>query len=109
MIYLATPYSDPDPAVMEARFDAACCIAGALMAQGEVVFSPIAHSHPIAVRCNLPRGYPFWEMQAREMIAHASKVLVVKIPGWEQSKGITGEIAIALELGVPVEWREAAL
>ena len=106
MIYLATPYSHPDPAVMESRFDAACRIAGALIAQGEVVFSPIAMSHPIALRCDLPRGYPFWERRAREMIAHASNVLVVKMDGWLESVGIAGEIAIARELGIPVEYMD---
>ena len=106
MIYLATCYSHTDPSVMEARFDAACRIAGALMAQGEIVFCPIAMSHPIAVRCNLPGGWEFWNRQAREMIAHASKVLVVKMEGWQESVGIAGEISIALELGVPVEYME---
>jgi hypothetical protein len=39
VIYLATCYSHPSPDVMEQRFDAACRIAGALMAQGEVVYA----------------------------------------------------------------------
>ena len=38
-VYLATAYSHPDPAVMESRFDAACRIAWALMAQGEIVYA----------------------------------------------------------------------
>jgi hypothetical protein len=32
VIYLASPYSDPDPAVMEQRFDAVCRKAGELTA-----------------------------------------------------------------------------
>jgi hypothetical protein len=94
---------------MEARFDAACRIAGALMAQGKVVFSPIVHTHPIAVRCALSRGWDYWQRYDREMIAHADKVLVVKIDGWQESKGIAGEIAIALQLGIPVEYMEWSL
>src|SRR5262249_28129706 len=101
VIYLATPYSHPDPAVMEARFEQACKIAGELLVSGQVVFSPIAHTHPIAVRCELPRGWDFWERYDREMVAAASKIVVVMMPGWEKSKGIAGEIAIARELRIP--------
>jgi hypothetical protein len=106
MIYLATPYTDPDPAVMEARFDLACRIAGYLMARGHVVFSPIAHSHPIAVRCELPRGWEFWEQQDAWMIDSASELVVAKMRGWERSKGITKEIEIAHGCGVPVRYME---
>lgn len=104
MIYLATPYSHPEPAVMEQRFQDACRIAGLLMAQGEVVFSPIAHTHPIAVQCTLPRGWDYWERFDRDFIAACSKVLVARMDGWEQSKGVAAEIAIAKELGKPVEY-----
>ena len=55
MIYLASPYSHPDPAVMEQRFETACRVAGWLMARGEIVFCPIAMSHSVAVRYDLPR------------------------------------------------------
>ena len=106
MIYLATPYTHPLPEVMESRFHAACRIAGKLMAEGDIVFCPIAHTHPIAVRCDLPRDWAYWQRYDREMIAHASKVLVVKMDGWDTSRGIAGEVAIARELGIPVEFME---
>jgi hypothetical protein len=91
---------------MESRFNTACRVAGRLMAAGEIVFSPIAHTHPIAVRCELPRTWEYWQHYDREMIQHASKVLVVKMAGWQDSKGIAGEIEIANSLGIPVEYME---
>ena len=108
MIYLATPYSHTDAEVMERRFVRACEIAGRLMAAGEIVFCPIAHTHPIAVHCELPRGWDYWQRYDREMIARASKVVVVKMDGWQESRGIAGEIAIAGELGIPVEFIDDA-
>ena len=45
MIYLASPYSDPDPAVKQARYDAAVRAVGALMARGETVYSRIVSTH----------------------------------------------------------------
>lgn len=104
MIYLATPYSHPDVGVREARFDQACRIAGGLMAAGEIVFSPIAHTHPIAVRCDLPKGWEFWEKYDREMLGLASRLVVVTMDGWQTSRGIAAEIAIAQHLGIPVEY-----
>lgn len=106
MIYLATPYIDPDPAVMEDRFHRACIVAGRFMSQGIVVFCPIAYTHPIAVRCELPRHWRYWELFDYDFLAASEKLIVVMMPGWEQSRGIAGEIAIAKELGIPIEYIE---
>lgn len=48
MIYLASPYTHSDVHVREWRFREACRAAAALLRAGITVFSPIAHSHPIA-------------------------------------------------------------
>ena len=106
MIYLASPYSHPDPAVMEQRFETACRVAGWLMARGEIVFAPICHTHPIAVRCELPRGWEFWSRYDREMVSRANRLVVVKMDGWQTSVGVTAEIEIAEDLGIPVEYME---
>jgi len=47
LIYLASPFSHPDPAVREQRFEAACRAAADLIRQGKSIFSPIAHSYGI--------------------------------------------------------------
>jgi sugar phosphate isomerase/epimerase len=104
MIYLATPYTHADPAVMHARFERACEHAGKLMQQGLVVFCPIAHTHPIAVRCDLPRDWVFWRQFDEAFIAASKRVVVVKMPGWEVSAGIAAEIEIAQRLHKPVEY-----
>lgn len=106
MIYLASPYTHSDHAVMEQRFDAACRAAGKLMAEGHVVFSPIAHTHPIAVRCELPRGWNFWERYDREFVLASEKVVVLMLPGWRESNGVSAEIKIADAAGIPVEYME---
>jgi hypothetical protein len=102
MIYLASPYSDPDPAVMEQRFDAVCRKAGELMNRGEIVYSPIAHCHPIAVRVGLPRDWTFWHKFDREMLCTAKEMWILRLPGWQESAGIRAERQIAAELGIPV-------
>lgn len=106
MIYLASPYTHSDHEVMEQRFDAACRAAGKLMAAGHVVFSPIAHTHPIAVRCELPRGWDFWHQYDREFVLASEKVIVLTIDGWDTSKGVAAEMEIARQAGIPVDFIE---
>jgi len=89
---------------MQDRFEEACRIAGELMGQGLVVFSPIAHTHPIAVACLLPRDWQYWEKFDREFIAASDKVVVAKMHGWKESRGVRAEIEIASGLGKPVEY-----
>lgn len=108
MIYLASPYSHPDPKVQHQRFLKVCAIAGGLMAKGEIVFSPIAHSHSIACQSELPGNWEFWETFDLEFIIRSSKVVVAMMDGWRESKGVAAEIAIAAELDIPVEYLEVS-
>jgi hypothetical protein len=108
LTYLACPYSHPDRAVRVARFDAANRAAGKLMREGHHVFSPISHTHPIAEVADLPLGWEFWEGFDRAYLAHSWRVVVLMLDGWRESKGVTAEICIANEQGLPIEYIEAA-
>ncbi len=104
-IYLATPYSDPDPAIRNHRFLVVNKVAGRLMAAGHLVFSPISHTHPIALAGDLPKGWEFWAKYDFTFINDwADGVWVLMQPGWEESVGVTAEIKLAEELGKPVEY-----
>lgn len=106
MIYLASPYFHADPQVMERRFDAVCRKAGELMNSGEIVYSPIAHNHPIAIRIGLPRGWDYWAKFDTEMIKAATSFMVYRLPGWEISKGIAAELEIAESLGLSITFTD---
>ncbi len=97
-IYLASPYSDPNPSVREARFYEVCKCAAHLMHSGEHIFSPIAHSHPISMAGNLPKGFDYWADYDRIMISHCSSLWILLLAGWRRSVGIKAEIEIAKEL-----------
>ncbi|GAB6188150.1 DUF1937 family protein [Thermopirellula anaerolimosa] len=103
MIYLASPYSHPDAAVRQERFEAACRAAAELIRQGHVVLSPIAHSHSIAQH-GLPGDWDFWEQQDRRLLAACDELWVLKLDGWEQSRGVQAEIGIARAAGKPVRF-----
>lgn len=104
MIYLASPYAHKDKTVMEDRFDKVCRVAGQMMKYGEVVYSPIAHNHPIAVRIELPRTWDFWKTFDEHMILRCACVKVLMLDGWKESVGITAEIQIAKLASMNVEY-----
>ena len=102
--YLASPYTHPDPKVREQRFNAAAEIAADLMHMGEIVFSPIAHSHPIDLYFNEPESGTFWKRQDEPFLMACSKMAVLMLPGWEESKGIAHEIEVAKTRGLEIEY-----
>ena len=106
LIYLASPYSHPDPAVRQARFEAACKQAALMMRAGLIVFSPLAHSHSIAIRHDLPGDWEFWKRQCERCIKARDKVVMMMLEGFQLSQGMMEEFAIATEIGIPIEYWE---
>jgi hypothetical protein len=104
LVYLASPYSHPDPAVRLQRFHEACRKAADLMHHGFLVFSPIAHSHSIAVGWGLPLGWEYWEDFDLRLISTCDEMIVLMLPGWQDSVGVTQEIGIAANLGKPIHY-----
>ena len=89
--------------VRDARFQTVCHAAAELMRSGQHVFSPIAHSHPIATY-GLPTDWSYWEAYGRWHLERCDEVLVLMLDGWQVSVGVAAEIAIATELGKAVEY-----
>jgi len=104
LTYLACPYTHPDAEARAARFAAANRVAAVLMRRGEMVFSPISHTHPIAEAGDLPKGWDFWRAFDRAYLEHSKRVVVLCIDGWRESVGIAGELEIAAELGLPASY-----
>jgi hypothetical protein len=107
MTYLASPYSHPDAQIREARFQAVCQAAAKLMREGRHVFSPIAHSHPIAAY-GLPTDWSYWEASARRHIKQCDELLVLMLDGWEHSIGVQAEIEIAKTLSKTVRYERCS-
>jgi len=99
-IYLAVSYSD-NP---RKAFKTACRIAGRLMSEGNIVFSPISHSHPIYKRTRklLPNDTNFWLKQDLPFIEFCDELYIVRLPGWTISRGVQAEIMRAKELNKPI-------
>ena len=104
IFYLASPYTKYGQGT-EAAFEEACKAAGELMQRGMFVFSPIAHSHPIAVHAKIDKtDRSFWMPLSLAILFECDQLLVLKMPGWQESVGIIQEIRYAEKLGKPISY-----
>jgi len=108
LIYLASPYMGTWYQ-RELRFLQCARVAGFLISQGNYVFSPITHTHPIARVCDLPGGWDYWGGYDRRMIKSCDELMVLTIDGWAESTGVTAELKIAQELGKPISYIDYVL
>jgi hypothetical protein len=104
LVYLACPYSHKDHKVMVSRFEAVNKVAADLMGKGQYIFSPISHTHPIALAGFLPHGWDYWEGYDRRILKCCDRIIVLRLDGWKESTGVQAEIKIGEELGIPVEY-----
>ena len=101
--YLACPYTHPDAFIREIRFKTVNQVAAELMREGRIIFSPISHTHPIALH-GLPKDWNYWQKYDLIFIRLCSKMIVLMLDGWQQSIGVQNEIKIAKELSKPIEY-----
>ena len=100
LIYLASPYAHPSASVREARLDAVRHVCGKLVNEGKIVLSPMVYSGELAVRgFHPPQGWYAWDLQ---FLGRADELLVLQLPGWEESQGVLVEIAAAQVKNLPV-------
>lgn len=100
-VYLATPYTGTLEQ-QESRFQKVNKIAANLIKQGYLVFSPISHTHPIALAGDLPTGWVFWEQYDLTFIEWADELYVYCQEGWRESTGVQAEIKLAKKLNKPI-------
>lgn len=103
-LYLAQPYSGTADQ-REERYRAALLASARLMLDGKVVYSPIAHSHMIEkLAMCVELSHAFWMRQCIAMLDGADELVVLKLDGWESSRGVTQEIAHAQRRGIPISF-----
>ena len=100
--YLATPYSKHPEGHLQAHIDA-CTQAALLISYGLRVFSPIAHSHPIAIHGSLDHlDHGMWLYQDEGLIHAAIGLIECRIRGWEDSRGMKWERELFEAMGKPI-------
>lgn len=115
MIYIASPFSHPEKSVEEARYHNVLDYTAHLIQQKIVAFSPIVHCYGMHLKHKLPGDARYWKRFNEEMLVHAHLLHVLKLDGWETSKGVQAEIQFAKYKKIPIIhiegnglWRESS-
>lgn len=106
MIYLASPYSHPDPEVRQARYLGATAYVNYLMDQQKAVFSPIVYGHIFAVAYEHSIDAASHRRLNTWALNHSSIIHVLMLEGWKSSKGIVEEVFLAKFNNLPILYIE---
>lgn len=109
LIYLASPYSDPDPKIREHRYEQVLEFTKKLITHNLIVYSPIVHSHHIIKtykKLEEKFAFDFWKAFDTKMISRCDELWILMIDGWIESNGIKQEIEIAIQLSMKIRYVE---
>lgn len=92
LVYLASPYSKYPRGIEQAFIDISV-IAARLLQEGVKVYSPIAHTHPLALYSGLdPLDHNIWLTFDEAIMERSDACVVAMMEGWDTSKGVEHEI-----------------
>lgn len=100
IIYLASPYSHQSKAVREHRYILARAFTLWTLRQPIPIFSPIVYGKEMETQ--IGTDYISWQTLNDSMIRACEQLWVLRIDGWEKSKGVAHEIELARSLGKPI-------
>jgi hypothetical protein len=101
LYYLAAPYGDSDPAIIEQRMVEYEKVDAFLAFLGVNTMSPLDKHYKLKYN-SLPGTYKYWQDYCDQMLFIAQGLIVITLPGWDASKGVAAEIQLAKELGLPI-------
>lgn len=102
LIYVGTPYTRYQKGIEMAFIDA-CKLTGRLLQEGLRVYSPIAHTHPIAIHGKIdPLDHKIWLPFDAAIMAKADAMIVAQLDTWDKSTGVAHEIAVFKAAGKPI-------
>lgn len=100
LCYLASPYSSCYQNLVEERMHHVSRCQAALIKRGLLVITPLS-AHYLLKYESLPGDWAFWKNYGETLLRACQNLIVLPLPGWEVSTGVTAEIALAQELGLP--------
>ena len=93
MIYLASPYRHDNPAIMAQRLDATRDATERMIRGGLRVFSPLVYS--TAMQADPPDTWYEFDL---DILGRCDELVVLMLPGWQDSYGVGLEIERACNL-----------
>jgi len=100
MIYLACPYSHPDPKVQKMRADTATKVATQMIQSGTIVFSPLTYTAAMQ-KLGVHKTSKGWLLFLLPFMEACTSMYVLTLAGWQESIGVTDEIKFFREKKKP--------
>jgi len=94
LIYLAAPYKHDNKATELLRFEMVNKVGAHLLGLGYYIYSPLSHCRPMA-HYGLPKDFAFFKSFDEHMLSLSHLLLILKLPGWDISVGVKGELEYA--------------
>ena len=98
MVYLATPYTHRSAHVMRQRIEESSDFEAYLLRNGLVVYNPIRTSESISHL--LPHDFD-WYRYDLKVLGTCDVMVILKLNGWDSSKGVAMELEYANRHGIP--------
>jgi hypothetical protein len=106
LIFISSPYNNPEPNVMERNFMDVLLFSSYISSQDGVVgFSPIVYGHTLLKVKELPTDWDYWKNFCLTFLDRADELIVYMLPGWEESKGVKEEIEYAKSKNLKITYR----
>lgn len=100
LIYLASPYSHPDKHIRRQRYMMAKAKTIWYLRHDFAVFSPIVYGYYLDTEVGM--DFRSWQTFNDAMLRACDVLEVLKLPGWEESRGVSHEVTLAKRLGKPI-------
>lgn len=101
MIYLASPYTDPNPMIQGLRVRIVSEWIGTQI-EWYNYFSPVLYG--VSLECHVGGTFYAWQHFNRNMIDRLDSFAVLQIEGWDRSEGVIGELDYAIKQGKSIEY-----
>lgn len=102
LVYVASPYSKYMWGLDGATKDISL-VTGRLILKGLNVYSPIAHTHTIAINSGIdPLDHAIWMKFDEAMMKKSDALLVCQMAGWKESYGVSYEIEYFDKMNRPI-------
>ncbi|HET8688460.1 MAG TPA: DUF1937 family protein [Methanosarcina sp.] len=105
-VYVAAPYThDVEDVVLERIELIYNAMAFLSKERGLHVTTPL-FMHELCLRRPMPGDYAFWQTYCLNLLKRCDRLIVLKLEGWEESKGVKEEIRYCIENNIPYEFFE---
>lgn len=99
LVYVASPYSHPEAAVRQQRYEDVRKCTLDIMHRGAHAFSPILYGHNCLPELNHWKNDE-WLAFDFALLGRCDMLVVLMLPGWDTSHGVQAEMAFAKEKGI---------